>query len=70
MDVRLAISAGGACHVTHWSIAVAPIPHLERIRSVASTVLVVFLVPLGVEFVLRRLLRDGRGTRASAPEGS
>lgn len=70
VDVQLAISAAGPCDQRHWSIAVAPIPHLERVRSVAGTILAVFLVPLGVEFVIRRLLRDGRSPRASEPKDS
>jgi len=65
--LALTVTARGTV-TRRWSIEVAPIPRLQLIRQVAGFVLIVllipFLIPLGVEYVMRR--RETRGSLAGA----
>ncbi len=69
---ELSVSAGQACQTHDWSIVIAPISRLQQIQKIAGTVLVIFLIPLVVEYVATRFLRVERGSRvdASVPKGS
>lgn len=68
---ELKVSAGRACQTHHWSIAIAPISRLQQIQKLAGTVLVIFLIPLLVEYVATRIFHE-RGSRSaeSASKGS
>jgi hypothetical protein len=65
IGVTLAVSAPTACPKYRWSITVAPIAHLRLIQKVAGAVLVIFLIPLVVNYV-SAFLHEKRSSRASA----
>jgi hypothetical protein len=66
VGVELAVSATTACRAQRWSINVAPIPHLQLIQKVAGTAVLVFLIPLAVDLVARRMFPE----RDSSPPGA
>lgn len=66
VGVTLVVNVRGACQSQHWSIMVAPVPHLQTIQKVDGALLAAVLIPLGVEFIARRFEHQGHGSQANA----
>lgn len=60
VEAELKVSAAHACQRRDWFIGIAPIPRLQQIQKVAGTVLLIFLIPLGVELVATRMFHGER----------